>query len=150
MKKVFVLLMILSVTLSCKKDDDGNQTPPVPVQTAEEIAQLLIGTWRFTSEIAEGEEQVLTACDLMSTATFSDASNVSISYHSSSSGEAPCAIENSIATYTLNNDLITVTFSDDEGTEITTSKIIINSTTLVVYDENDADPTVYSETFTRQ
>jgi len=144
--KILILLVLTTcITFSCKKDDDASAPP---AQTAEEIAALFIGTWRYTSSTLNGADDALTECEQMSTITFVNATEATAVDTYSDTGSAPCMEENLSATYSINNDEITTTVMINGNEESNTVKFTINSTTLVIVDMDGTDE--YRDTYTRQ
>ena len=127
-------VLILCLTLlftSCGSDDDGNNN----------VTASLIGAWLYTSSTYNGENDELSECDLLSTIIFTDSQLISTEYY----GEDCAMSESYTETYSLDGDIISITFENETFTaEIQT----LNSTTLTIRDTDGTD--VYTETYTRQ
>lgn len=140
LKLPLILLLFTCVVFSCKKDDDGDDAP-----VEKTTAELIVGTWRWTSSQLDGEDVPLTECDLMDTLTI-EASTLSTTSFSSTDGSAPCEADTfGPIPYTISENTVTFTVDGESGVFNIES---VNDTTLVILDEDEGE--IFRDTYTRQ
>lgn len=133
--KLTLLVMVTTcLTFSCKSDDDGG--------SSGNLADLILGTWKWTAASENGVEDTLTECDLMDTVTFTSTAYSGIEHDP---GTAPCTEYDFNGTYSISGNTIIWDGDSEDTDEIET----LNSTTLVLkyVGENN---TVYRDTYTKQ
>lgn len=131
-KLILLAAIIACTTASCSSDDDSNNGDVADFNT------LIIGQWRLTSEVINGEPEPLDDCETSSTITFSEDND-----------ENECETETpDVSTYTISGN--TVTISYDGGSDSGSIETLNNSTLTFSFTDSFGDETeVFTTTYTR-
>ncbi len=134
MKNLLYLFLACTITLtSCGSDDD----------TESSNEDLIIGTWKFTSSSTNGTTDTDNyACNFLGTLEFNNTTMISTYYD----GDNCETSETDIATYEIDGNQITVTYSGENDTYTATIETLDNNT-LSIKDVADGD--VYIDTYTK-
>ncbi|MAM23739.1 MAG: hypothetical protein CL817_08375 [Croceibacter sp.] len=140
-KLILLAAIIACTTASCSSDDDSNNGDVADFNT------LIIGQWRLTSEVINGEPEPLDDCETSSTITFSEDTVTSVYVYTNDENE--CETETpDVSTYTISGN--TVTISYDGGSDSGSIETLNNSTLTFSFTDSFGDETeVFTTTYTR-
>lgn len=131
MKKMIILVafLALSVLTSCSSDD--NQ--PLSVDAS------IVGTWNLTAEWKDDLAQDLNNCRLQETYVFNQDGTFSLVFDDDAGTGDPnnCDMGSTLGTYTLNSNVLSITFTDGEQVTLDFNVSLLNETTLKFSDQFD-------------
>ncbi|MBL0683813.1 lipocalin-like domain-containing protein [Aquimarina mytili] len=127
MKKLGLIILLISATFtSCSSDDDAAAPPAVPTNET-----LIAGTWELTARKELGVDRTLDNCELTSTIqfnadkTYTEKTFVNISNECASDGEF-------VGTWAISGETITLIYNDFGTPASDTPKFSISSTNDVL------------------